>query len=151
MSLGKLLGHSSLDKQAAFQDADNLWVEIWDVFNSHFRPFSDDGTMLPPNSVKRPLKITCHLDAKKDSFLNKKGSCIKKDSFQGPGAISKLLKKLRLPFSPITQLRFMGHVGNLGQTSYRQPWTDPGGAPAASKFVTSLFPGNSWTDPAEDM
>lgn len=78
MSLGKLLEHSRLDKWGAFQDSDNLWVEIWDVFDSQFRPFSDDGTMLPPNSVKCPLKITCHLDAKKDSFLNKQGSCIKK-------------------------------------------------------------------------
>lgn len=100
------------------------YEERWEMsFDSQRRLFSDGGTMLSPISVKRPpKKLTCHLDAKKDSFLNKQGSCIKKkkDSFQGPGAISKLLKKLKLPFSPITQLRFMGHVGNLGQTSYRQ-------------------------------
>lgn len=45
--------------------------------------------MLSPNSVKRPLKITSHLDAKKDLFLNKQGSWIKKkkkkkDSFRAP-------------------------------------------------------------------
>lgn len=43
--------------------------------------------MLSPSSAKCPLKITCHLDAKKDLFLNKQGSCIKKkkkDSFRAP-------------------------------------------------------------------
>lgn len=55
-------------------------------FDSQRRLFSDGGTMLSPISVKRPpKKLTCHLDAKKDSFLNKQGSCIKKKKRQLPG------------------------------------------------------------------
>lgn len=93
-------------------------------FDSQCRLFSDDGTTLSPISVKRPPKNNMPFRCQ-ERFISKQARVLyqkkkKKDNFQGPGAISKLLKKLKLPFSPITQLRFMGHVGNLGQTSYRQ-------------------------------
>lgn len=45
-------------------------------------PSAGFSQMMEPRCLQSLLnvrqKITCHLDAKKDSFLNKQGSCIKK-------------------------------------------------------------------------
>lgn len=50
-------------------------------------PSAGFSRMMEPRCLQSLLnvrqKITCYLDAKKDSFLNKQGSCIKKGQLPG--------------------------------------------------------------------